>query len=306
MSTRPAATPAGPGPWTVLSSLALLCAIWGSTYLVIREGLHDLPPFLAAGTRFALAASILCVLAPRAARREGGDAPTLRLSLTMGVLNATISYGIVYWSETVLPSGLVSVLWSAYPLFMALSGHLFLPEERLRPVQGLGFLVGFAGVGLLFLTDLQAIGPRALTAGVVLLASPLVSTVGNTILKRHAGGTSSALLNRNGMLIGAVLLLSLAAWREGDAVVRWTPRAVGSVLYLAVVGTVVTFGLFYWLMRYAPATRLSLIAYVIPVVALTLGTLVGDEPFERHTLAGSATVLVGVGLVHAGPRSRRA
>lgn len=295
-----------PRPSTVALSLALLCAIWGSTYLVIREGLSDLPPFLAAATRFAVATAILAVVAPPLARREGGARPTLALSCVMGVLNVAVAYGLVYHSETVLPSGLVSVLWSTNPLLMALSGHLFLPGERLAPRQALGFLVGFAGVALLFVTDLGTLRPEAPRAGALLLLSPLSVAIGTTILKRRASGTSSVLLNRNGMAIGAVLLFALARTCERDAPAVWSVRAIASVLYLAVVGTVVAFGLYYWLLRSARASRLSLIAYVIPVVALTLGSLLGGEPFRRQTFLGAATVLLGVALVHAGRHRTRA
>jgi len=289
---------AAPGAWTIAASLALLCAIWGSTYLVIRESLDDLPPFLSAGMRFALAGLVLTLLAPRMSRHEGGARPTLGLSLAMGLCAVATSYGIVYWTETIVPSSLVSVLWSIYPLFIALSGHFFLPGERLRPVQWLGLVLGFAGVVLLFATDLRAIGPGALPAGAVLLLSPLSSTVGNTLIKRHGSGTSSAYLNRNGMLIGASALLALSAAVEREAPVHWTPRAAWCVVYLALAGTVVTFSLYYWLLRHTPATRLALIAYLIPVLALTLGALVGGEPVGWHTLAGCATVLAGVALVH--------
>lgn len=296
---------AGPGPWTIAASLALLCAIWGSTYLVIRESLRDLPPFHSAGVRFAIAGLIMALIAPRMARREGGARPSAGLSLTMGLGNVATSYAIVYWCERVVPSGLVSVLWSVYPLFIALSGHLFLPGERLRPIQWLGLLLGFAGVVVLFATDLAALGPGALPAGAVLLFSPLVSTVGNTLIKRHGSGTSSLYLNRNGMLIGALLLLALSLAVERDLPLSWTPRAFWSVLYLALAGTVVAFGLYYWLLRHASATRLGLIAYVTPVVALTLGALVAGEPVGAATLAGSATVLAGVALVHRRPGPAR-
>ena len=296
----------GPGPRLVVACLVLLCAIWGSTYLVIRESLHDLPPFTSAGIRFAIAGSVFALLAPRLGRREGGARPTLALTACMGFLNVALAYGIVYWSETVLPSGLVSVLWSVYPMFLALSGHAFLPAERLAPLQWFGLFVGFAGVYLLFRTDVASIGPEAIPAATILLGSPLAVTIGTTILKRHAGETSSVLLNRNGMLLGAGLLLAFGRLVEPQAELTWSPRAIASVAYLVVMGTVVTFGLYYWLMRHAPATTLSLIAYVIPVVALTLGTTLAGEPLHGSTLLGSAVVLIGLAFVHRGRRRTRA
>lgn len=277
--------------------VSLLCLIWGSTWLVIREGLRDLPPFTSAGARFAVAAAVMALLARRLAAREGGAAPGLRITLALGGLCFGASYGIVYWTETRLPSGLVSVLWAVFPMLMAAAGHVALPGERLRPRQWTGFAAGFAGVVVLFRTDLAAIGPGAVSAGAVLLLSPLVSAVGTVVVKREGAGVSSLLLNRNGMALGAVLLLALAAATERDAPARWSGAAVASVLYLAIAGTVVTFGLYYWVMRYAPASRLSLIAYVTPAIALSLGAAVGDEPVGWHTVAGAALVLGGVAAV---------
>lgn len=284
-----------PRPLVVHLSLALLCLIWSSTWIVIKGGLADLPPFTAAAARFVLAWLAFQVLAWRLAGREGGRAPSRRLVLAMGLLNFGASYGIVYWSETVLPSGLVSLLWATFPMMMALSGHLFLAGERLGLAQAAGFLVGFAGVGLLFVTDLASLPPGAVGAGLVLLLSPLVSTVGTTLVKAEGREVSSLLLNRDGMRLGALVLTTLALVFERDQAVRLTPTAIASILYLSLMGTVVTFGLYFWLMRYARASRLSLIAYVTPPLALGLGALAG-EPIGRTTLLGAGLILVGVVL----------
>jgi drug/metabolite transporter (DMT)-like permease len=276
--------------------VALLCLIWGSTWLAIKEGLRDLPPFTSAGARFLLAAVVFSAITPLLRRREGGAAPPFWLLAVMGLLNFTVSYGIVYWGETVIPSGLAAVLWSVFPVFVAVLSHSLLPEERLLWRHWLGFVTALAGIVLLFLTDLRGIGAGAVGAGALFLASPLVAAVGNVIIKRHGARYSSLLLNRGGLIIGA-LVLCLTAWIvERDAPVRWTGPAIFSIAYLAVPGTVVTFGLYYWALRFAPAYKMSLIAYVIPVVALGLGAAFGDEAVHPRTLAGTALVLLGVGL----------
>jgi drug/metabolite transporter (DMT)-like permease len=205
----------------------------------------------------------------------------------------------------VLPSGLVALLWGVFPMMMAVSGHRFLARERLGTRQWLGIALGFAGLAVLYSTDLVALGPGALPAALVLLASPLVSTVGNTIVKRDGAGTSSLALNRNAMLLGAALLGALALAVERDAEARWTPAAIASVVYLAIPGTVVTFGLYFWLLRFVDAHRLSLIAYVTPAIAIALGSLLGDEPFTATIALGGALILAGVGLVVTARRRPR-
>jgi drug/metabolite transporter (DMT)-like permease len=277
--------------------IALLCLIWGSTWIVIQGGLRDLPPFTSAATRFVIAAGAMTVVAHLLHRKEGGERPPFTLSLTLGGLNFGASYGIVYWTETRLPSSLVCVLWSVFPMLMAISGHLYLPAERLRGRQWGGFAVGFLGIVLLFATDLRGIGAEAMGAGAILLASPIVSVVGTTVVKRRGARVSSVLVNRDAMWIGAAMLSALAWFFERDAERHWTGAAIASVLYLSLAGTVVTFSLYFWLLRHVAANRMSLIAYVTPVVALLLGGLVGREPITGWTLAGTGLVLAGVGLV---------
>lgn len=277
--------------------VAILCLAWGSTWLVIKAGLRDLPPFTAAGYRFLLASAVMAVLAPFLRRLEGGQAPAAWMWLLLGATNFGASYGIVYWCETYLPSGLTSVLWAVFPLMMAVAGHVWLDDERLRPRHGSGFVLAFVGVVLLFVTDLRAVGPDAVPAALVLLLSPLVCVLGNVMVKKHGAGVSSALLNRNAMLVGAVMLLAVGLWCERDAEPVWSGFAVFSIVYLALFGTVLTFGLYYWLLRYARANRLALIAFVTPAIALTLGWALGGEAIHLHTLAGAACIVVGVALV---------
>lgn len=269
---------------------------------MIQGGLRDLPPFTSAAARFWLAGAVMALAARVLGRREGGAAPATWLWIVMGTTNFAVSYGLVYWAETRLPSGLTAVLWAVFPLLMALATRWFLKGARLAPTQWLGFVVGFAGVVALFWTDVGRFGSGAVTAGIVLLGSPLVSAVGTTVVKRHGAQTSSLLLNRNGMLLGAALLSSLAFATERGAPARWSAPAVASIAYLALVGTSLTFGLYFWLMRYADAYKLSLISYVTPTIALLLGAAVGGEPLRGTTFIGAALVLAGVVLA-VRPRS---
>ena len=288
---------ATPSPKTITILVAILCLAWGSTWVVIKEGLRDLPPFTSAAYRFVIAAAVMVALAPMLQRREGGERPAAWLWLVLGFTNFGASYGIVYWSTTLLPSGLVSVLWAVFPLLMAVGGHFLLDGERLEARQGLGFVMAFGGMVLLFATDLQKFGAEGVPAALVLLLSPLVTAVGNLLVKKHGGGVSSALLNRNAMLVGAAMLAAVGWWRERGVEVNWTGNAVFSVLYLALIGTVLTFGLYFWLLRYARANRMSMIAFVTPVIALVLGWLVGGEPIYAHTLGGAGLIVAGVAIV---------
>ena len=286
-------------PLATNAIIGLLSLIWGTTYFVIRVGLDDLPPFTAATARFATAGVLFAVLAKLFAAREGGTRPSLLLSLVMGFGSFGTSYAIVYWAETRLSSGLVSVLWGTFPLMLALFGSVWLRTETLSARQWFGIAVGFAGVVLLFATDIAQAGDDGWVYGAVLLLSPMVAALAQTYVKRTGAGVSSLLLNRNGICLAVPVLGTLAFVFERDLEPNWTPRALASVAYLAVVGTVVTFGLYYWALRHAPSHKMGMTTYLAPTIALAVGAGFRGEPLHLHTLVGSGLVLGCVAVVLA-------
>lgn len=276
--------------------VALLCLVWGSTWWVIREGLADLPPLTAAALRFFLAATAMTGAARLLAPRERGHRPPLGLVLVHGTLNFALSYGVVYYVETQIPSSLTAILWAVYPLFQAVFSHLFLEDERIGPAHVAGGAVAFAGVALLFRHDLSRIGPEAVRAGSLLLVSPLAVAVATTVVKRRGAGCKSVLLNRDAMWWGGALLAAAALVFEREAPMRLSARAIASLVYLSIVGTVLTFGILFWLLRSAPAAKLAVIPYATPAVAVLIGWAFAREPIGPSTLAGLALVLLGVAL----------
>lgn len=264
---------------------------------MIRVGLTDMPPFTSAAIRFAIAAAFTAAIAPRLARIEGGTRAPWWLVLTLGSTNFGVSYAAVYLSETKLASGLAAVLWSVFPMLMAISGHLFLPGERLRAAQFVGFALGLAGVALLFATDLRVESAGTVGAGLILLVSPIVSTIGTTVIKRHGRGVSSTLLNRDALWVGAAWLALGALVFEREAPIAWTGRAAFSIVYLALVATSLAFGLYFWLLRHESAHRMSLISYVTPVIALAIGWGFGNERVGASTIVGAGAIWAGIVLV---------
>jgi drug/metabolite transporter (DMT)-like permease len=287
---------------TVPLLVALLCLVWGSTWWAIRVCLHDQPPLSSAALRFVIAGLAMAVLAPRLARRETGPPPPPWLWLATGATNFAGSYGVLYVAETVVPSGIAAVLWSIFPLLMAGSAVLFL-GERLRLRQFAGFLVSFLGIVTVFAGAVESIGQQSPGWLLLLLASPVVSAAGTTLVKKYGSGTSSVLLNRNGMLFGAMLLTAMAFLREDPLAMTWTWQVTVATLYLALFGTALTFGIYFWLLRTAPASMLSLISYVTPVLAMLLAAAVGDGAMNVAAWLGAGLVVTGVALVVARPKS---
>jgi len=285
-----------PSAFVISITFVLLCLIWGTTWSVIQIGLVGIPPLTGVALRFAIAAALLLVLIGVRRIRLGTTRRERLLWLSNSVLSFSVSYGVVYWAEQWVPSGLTSVLFATYPLFVALLAHYMLPAETLRRPEVIGIALGFAGVGVIFSSDFEALGGREVAvASAVMLLSPVAAAASSVFVKRWGAGIHPFSLSAVPMGLTAALMGMLAAIFERDRVVTFDRVSVGALLYLAIAGSAVTFSLYYWLLSHLPAKRLALIAYVIPVVAVLIGVL-RDEPLTLRSLAGSALVLVGVAL----------
>lgn len=276
--------------------VALLCFVWGSTWLVIKIGLADLPPFLGAGLRFVIASAALAGLA--AARRVTfpRTAEAHVLLLAVGLASFWGSYGIVYWAEQYIPSGLTAVLFATLPFFTLLLAHPVIPAERMTMRRVLGVAIGFLGVLLVFSGDLAVEHRMGVTAAGVLLLAPLLSAGSNVAVKRWGQDLHPYQLSILPMAYGAAALLATSLWTEDLPAAAWTAAAVGSVVYLAIFGSAVAFVIYYTLLREVAVTTLNLISYVFPIVAVVLGYLVLGEVLDPLTLAGAGLVLVGIAI----------
>ena len=283
-----------------IAAFLLLTLVWGTTWAVIRVGLAGIPPFTGVTLRFAIAGGLLFALAPRLGVRFGRSRREVLLWVTNGLLSFCISYSVVYWSEQFLPSGLTAVLFATNPLFVAALAHFALPGERLSAAAAAGLLLGFAGVVVIFSDDLRLLGgERVREAALVMLVSPAVSAVSSVAIKRWGQGIHPLSLSAVPMLLCAVVMAPVAAIAEHGGPVVFDARSLAALFYLALLGSALTFSVYYWLLARVPATRAALISYLIPIVAVALGALLFDEPLRPRLLAGSALVLAGVGLVTA-------
>lgn len=286
-------------------ALALLILIWGTTWAAIRVGLEGLPPWTGVAIRFAIAAAVLVALAIWKRWPLGSGRRVRWLWLANALGSFSISYGVVYWAEQWVPSGLAAVLFSTFPLFVAVMAHFWLPGERLRLVSALGIALGFAGVVLIFSEDLSSLAGRETRwAATIFLISPLVSALANVIIKRWGSGLHPISLTAVPMAMTAGFMGVLAAIVERGRPITLDLASTGALVYLAIFGTAVTFLLYFWLLDRLPATRLSLITYGVPIVAVTVGTLWLDEPFTPRMLFGSVLVLAGVGVAVKFGRAR--
>ncbi len=297
----------GSGRRTALTAaaLGLLILIWGSTWSVIRVGLRGMPPLTGVSLRFAIAALLLFALAWHRRIPLGKLPGERRLWVVNAVLTFAISYGVVYWAEQWITSGLAAVLFATFPLFVALMAHFWLPGETLGWKGLLGMVVGFAGVGWIFSDDLIALGgSQVFTASLVMLLSPISSAAGNVLVKRWGHDIHPISVTAVPMAFCAALVGGLALLVERGETIAWSRENVLALLYLAIIGSAVTFTIYFWLLQRLPATRLSLMTYAIPIVAVVIGALWLDEPLGPRLASGTVLVLCGVALA-AGDAMRR-
>ena len=270
--------------------------IWGTTWAVIRIGLASFPPFAGVALRFGIAALILLGVG-RVWRVPNQRGPRLyRIWFVETVFSLCIPYGVVYWAEQWVPSGLGSILFATMPLFVAVLAHWWLVSEPLRAVEIAGILVAVCGVGFIFSDDLTfAARPEVLIPAVVFLASPLAAAVAHVLIKRWGRGIHPLNVVTVPMAVTGVVMGALSLAVESDREFTFGLLGIGSVLYLAVLGSALAFTLYYWVLDRVAATRLSLLTLGIPVVAVLVGTLALGEPFSARIAFGAALVLAGVG-----------
>jgi drug/metabolite transporter (DMT)-like permease len=293
-------TATGATRWKTLLAFGIIYLVWGSTFLAIRIGVEEVPPFLLAAMRFVAAGLALYLWmlfkgerSPSA--KEWGSATLLAALIFAG------DYGLLFWAEQRVPSGLAAVMLATIPAFMALAEIVFLRTQRLTLRLGIALAIGFCGVAVLMLRSLNLGGQPIDHAGAVALIVAAINWSIASALSRklplpHAKTMSSGAQ----MLVGGVLLAAVAAVRGEFA--GFHPAAVSgrawlALLYLVVAGSIVAFTAYVWLIHHYSPTRVGTYAYVNPVVAVLLGYFAGGEPLDERTMVGSACVLASVVMI---------
>ena len=290
MTTRPAR-------WKILLAFAIIYLVWGSTYLAIRVGVLQMPPFLMAGIRFFLAGLILYGWM----RLSGVPSPTSREwrdASILGALMFLMDYACLFWAEQRVPSGIAAVILAMIPVCITLLEITFLRTQRLTLRLGLGLAIGIIGVVVL-MNPWASLGEAPLDRrGVIaLLVSCCGWSVGTIVTGRLTLPASKPMSAAAQMLSGGVQLLALAAIAGDFAHFRAqgiSSTAWLSLVYLIIAGSIVGFTAYVWLLHYESPTKVGTYAYVNPVVAVILGAALGGETVGRRTILGTALILISV------------
>ena len=283
--------------------LLVLYIVWGSTYLGIAVAVETIPPFLMAASRFALAGLVLLTWSMVRARGSF-TMPSLhewRDSAIVGALLLGGGMGMVAWGEQTIPSGIAALIIALMPVWVAIFGRLFF-GERLPGVAIVGIIVGFIGVGILvgptIVGETGALDPLGLAA---LLISPISWTAGSLYASHRATLPSQPLVATGLQMVCGAGVLSVMALLSGEPG-RFDPAVISresllALAYLTVIGSLLAFTVYGWLLRVAPLPWIATYAYVNPVVAVILGTAILNEPLDPRTLVAGAVIVGAVALI---------
>ena len=289
--------PAKPAAWKTILAFALIYIVWGSTFLAIRIGVHDVPPLLFASMRFTVAGIVLYgwTLARSEPSPTRSEWPSI---LLLAFLIFVVDYGLLFWAEQRVPSGIAAVMVATIPAFMAISEILLLRTQKLTLRLAMALIIGVLGVAVLMSHSLHLGGAAVDRAGAVALTIGAISWSVASVLTRKLPLPSSKVLSSGAQMLAGGIMLAIAAAARGE-LARFHPQAVSrgawiSLLYLIVAGSIIGFTAYLWLIHHQSPTRVGTYAYVNPIVAVLLGYFLGGESIDLRTVLGSLFILLSV------------
>lgn len=293
-----------PNKVAIVAAFVTLCVVWSSTWLAIKIGLRDLPPISYAGIRFVVAiVALLAVSIGRARLLPRSRVEYIILAFT-GVLMFSVNYGLLFLGELHVSSGLAAVLQATIPIFGLMFAHLMLPDEPMHWQRLSGAFLAVAGVAVICARLLNFNGMMAFWGGLGIVVGAAGAAFSNVLLKQRPLQLGPAMIAAWQMIFGTVPLLVLGWMVEGNPIrFHWTTMSIFCLLYLAIIGSALTFLLLYWLLPQMQATNLQTVSLITPPGAVMLGWLLGGETFPLWSLLGAGLVLVGVWIIFrkAGP-----
>ncbi|HTO87889.1 MAG TPA: EamA family transporter [Thermoanaerobaculia bacterium] len=290
----------------VIAVYVFCCLVWGSTWMVIKVGLRDLPPFHFAATRMALACLLMAPVAFAPGTRRPNREEGVWIAIC-GFLQIGVSYAFIFTASQWIPSSLAALLFCTFPIWVGLFGHWLLPNEPMTARTVAASALGLAGVGVIqgpgIFEALRARPGPLLIGGLCVLGSAVVSAITNVLNKKHFALVSPYRNVWGQTLVGAAFLVALALVFERDSPMRWTSGSLFALGYLAVFGTAMSFAGLFWLIPRVPVAVIGTIPLSDTAIAVLLGVAILGETLSARVLAGGLLILLGVVMAAMGRRS---
>jgi drug/metabolite transporter (DMT)-like permease len=276
----------------------ILALIWSTTWIFIKIGLGDLPPIAFSSARFLLSVAILFAVIRIKGIALPRSAKEWRLIVLTGVLQFSINYSAVFWSEQYITSGLAAVLQATIPVFGLAIGWMFLPDERITFQKVAAIILGIAGVAVIFIDQLRIENWLAFAGCVAVVIGAYAAAQASVLTKAKASNIHPAAFVFCQMLCGLPLIIGYSLIKEGNPLTyNWSGTALGCILYLAVFGSVVAFWLYYWLLHRVESTKAMMISLVTPLLAVVIGAVTLGERLPPQTFFGGIMIVGSIALI---------
>jgi drug/metabolite transporter (DMT)-like permease len=276
-----------------------VCIVWGTTYLAIHVALETVPVLLVAGLRWMFAGVVMSAL--MVATGRGLPKPRLWGPLALlGFLMNIVGNGFVVYAQQYVASGLTAVLIATTPFWSATIERLLPNGERFSARSLAGLSLGFTGIVILVWPEMTngGAGGRMFVIGVIAIQLACVGwVIGTSYAKRHELGDNPFRSTALQMVFSGIMLLS-AATAHGDwAALSFTPRTLAAMLYLSIAGSLIAYSAYIYAIQHLPLQLVSLYAYINPMIAVALGTLLLGEPLSPRIVTAAALVFAGTWIV---------
>ncbi len=257
-----------------------------------------MPPIGFASARFILSVVILALLIKIQKIPLPKSAADWKLIFLTGILQFTVNYSTVFWSEQYISSGLAAVLQSMILIFGLILAWIFLPDEKITKLKIFAVILGIIGVGVIFIEQLQVNNLFAFLGCVAIVVGSYAAAQASILIKSKGSLIHPASLVFGQMICGLPLIIIYSLVQEGNPLnYNWTWRAVICVIYLSIFGTIVAFWLYYWLLGKIESTKAMMISLVTPLIAVIIGAIVLGERLPTQTFLGGILILASIGLI---------
>lgn len=278
----------------IAAAYLFISLLWGSTWLAIRIGLESLTPMFSAGLRFFIASIIILIVMKFQGVTLQKDLLSFKLYLVMGFFSFVIPFGLVYWAEQYIASGLASVLFAFFPFMVIIFSRIAFTNQKIGVYKIIGVALAFTGIVIIFSKDITMdLTNDVLGIAAVLVSATMQAAVTVTI-KKYGKQLNPLSMNLIPLFIAGVIMLTVGLTLEDSSSLVFDNNAIFSILYLALFGTVFTFTTYYWLMKQINVVILSLTSFITPIIAVFLGWIILDERLSSLHLIGSTLVLIGI------------
>lgn len=288
---------------------AFICIIWGTTYLAIRVAVLHYPPFLMAGLRQLISGVVMIAIALLINKKADLSKKNLLQQSMIGFLLITLGNGFVTWAEQYVQSGVAALICSTMPISTVLI-NIMLGKERLNFIIVLGMLMGFAGVALIFQDNMgqQAHNGQLYIIGIVALFIATFSWASGSILNKRNSNSSNGLFNAGfQILVGGSLMLCISPFTDNYThLVWWNEEGLMAFAYLIVFGSILAYAAYMYALKMLPVGFVTSYAYINPLVAVLLGSIMLHEPLNIYTFFAFVLIIAGIIIVRRGYRHQHA